>query len=701
MIPPPELPPRRIDEADSAYGARIEAAALALEGPRRREALLSACLKYGRIGDLDGYARIDAAMAAEADRLPADHQPGWTALLNAQRQHFVHQDLPAAVADYALAADTLAEPGLAADARMMAAIGNMRLGQLAAAEADLRAVIESSRTRHGERLATAHNNLASLLITADRFAEALVAARQASALRVAMGDERNLPSAYNNVGVALTHMGDLRGAADALQSALAIEAKVPDSKRLGMYQANLALAYAGMGDLDAAMDLLHDMGRLRRLENAYDNADASDLILGQCQAARGDFANAALSFRRSLEHVKSASLTHELQAWLALAEARLGHFDAADAYLAALGDLTPLAPETGARAWLAQAWLAVGRQAADAAVWFERAAQAAAACHSVLMQDEITESRAITAERAGDLAGALLWTRRLYADRLARIQAVREAQLTAARAERELWIARARAEVAESERARLQEAHDRLSEAAEARRVALGVIVHDLRNPLAVIRGRADLLVDALQTQPDPAAALDDAEAIGAAADAMAERIERLLRQQTLDQRLVQPRDTGVDLTALLPPLVRNFEPRARQKRLTLSLQPPPSGNATLRSDPRMIEEIVENLLSNAIKFSPAGGAIHVRFATEGRFARLEIADEGPGFTAEDRAHLFERFGRLSAQPTGGESSTGLGLFSVKQLVDKLGGEIELRSTPGAGATFVVRLPPVSDARSP
>ena len=106
---------------------------------------------------------------------------------------------------------------------------------------------------------------------------------------------------------------------------------------------------------------------------------------------------------------------------------------------------------------------------------------------------------------------------------------------------------------------------------------------------------------------------------------------------------------------------------------------------------------IVDNLLSNAVKYSPRGGNIFVRSGHEGedsRHAQIAIEDEGAGFSEEDRRHLFGRRERLSARPTAGESSTGLGLFTVHRLVKILkGAEIKLESRPGEGANFVLTLP--------
>jgi two-component system sensor histidine kinase/response regulator len=103
---------------------------------------------------------------------------------------------------------------------------------------------------------------------------------------------------------------------------------------------------------------------------------------------------------------------------------------------------------------------------------------------------------------------------------------------------------------------------------------------------------------------------------------------------------------------------------------------------------------VLDNLLSNAIKFSPPGKQIRLTVCPPGaRYVECQVQDEGPGFSENDKTRMFRRYGRLSARPTGGEPSTGLGLSIVKKLVLAMQGELACESTPGNGATFAFRLP--------
>lgn len=108
--------------------------------------------------------------------------------------------------------------------------------------------------------------------------------------------------------------------------------------------------------------------------------------------------------------------------------------------------------------------------------------------------------------------------------------------------------------------------------------------------------------------------------------------------------------------------------------------------------DPTYFSLIIENILSNAIKFSPPKGKIFIGLNKMSKKTLITIKDNGPGFNEDDKRKMFGKFERLSAKPTAGEHSTGLGLSLVKKYVELLGGQVWCESTSGKGATFFVEL---------
>jgi signal transduction histidine kinase len=147
-----------------------------------------------------------------------------------------------------------------------------------------------------------------------------------------------------------------------------------------------------------------------------------------------------------------------------------------------------------------------------------------------------------------------------------------------------------------------------------------------------------------------------------------------------------------VDVAALVAEVVDANLPSAVNKQQTLSVSAPP--NFVTLCDADRIREAIDNLVSNAIKYSQIGGKIAVTVAHEGGDTVIRIADEGAGLSPEDLGRLFGRFQRLSAKPTAGESSTGLGLSIVKRIIDMHGGHVTADSAgPGRGSTFTVTLP--------
>jgi signal transduction histidine kinase len=215
----------------------------------------------------------------------------------------------------------------------------------------------------------------------------------------------------------------------------------------------------------------------------------------------------------------------------------------------------------------------------------------------------------------------------------------------------------------------------------------LGIAAHDLKNPLTVITFSADLL----PTSTDPAQIAKISKAIGDASSRMRVLISNLLDANAIEQGRFTSKIECCDVRGIVSACVEQNEPTAAKKRITICTGF--SDNLMAKSDRAATMQILENLISNALKFSPPNTRIHVHTLPEKDFVAISVRDEGPGISAADQGKLFKKFSRLTAQPTGGESSNGLGLSIVKRLAEAMSGNIQCHSELGAGAKFTLRLP--------
>jgi two-component system sensor histidine kinase/response regulator len=168
--------------------------------------------------------------------------------------------------------------------------------------------------------------------------------------------------------------------------------------------------------------------------------------------------------------------------------------------------------------------------------------------------------------------------------------------------------------------------------------------------------------------------------------------VRNLVDVRRLEERGVDPHPERIDLAYLIKSIANQYRVAAGKKKITLHVDAPERLEFLI--DKNYAARITENMLSNAIKFSPAQKNVFVELSRENDgFISITVRDEGPGISHEDQQKLYLRFQKLSARPTGGESSTGLGLSIIKMLATSMGGEISCKSELEKGATFRVRLP--------
>jgi Signal transduction histidine kinase len=248
-----------------------------------------------------------------------------------------------------------------------------------------------------------------------------------------------------------------------------------------------------------------------------------------------------------------------------------------------------------------------------------------------------------------------------------------------------------RAARAADERARIE-----AEQAARLKSRLLQIAAHDLKAPLSAVSASAARIV----ASPDATAAVVDlARHIRTDAAHMANLVREFLDSAAIEAGRLQLQRGPVNLLALARDTVDDYRPLAESKQQRIALVPAvdPDELPPALADAARVRQILDNLIANALKFTPSGGFVEVSVGGSGKWVYAAVVDSGPGLKPEDLAKMFQPFQPLSAQPTGKENSSGLGLFITRELVSMHDGLLEVESQPGQGATFRVLLPTADD----
>lgn len=243
----------------------------------------------------------------------------------------------------------------------------------------------------------------------------------------------------------------------------------------------------------------------------------------------------------------------------------------------------------------------------------------------------------------------------------------------------------------------LEEQNVQLQDLNQEKTEILSIISHDLRNPLGAISSLTEVLQNAEEFPLDSAERKDIFIQISRAIQRMKELIHNLLSADMLESGTMPVRLVSMSANGILGMLAQEYQARAHGKNITIHFST--KQDCVVKADEQLFYQVCENLVSNAIKYSPQNTNVWISVVKSpdnigtAENIRLSFRDEGPGISADDQKRLFKRFARLSAQPTGGEHSTGLGLSIVWKMVEAMYGKVWCESVPGKGAEFIVELP--------
>ncbi len=215
----------------------------------------------------------------------------------------------------------------------------------------------------------------------------------------------------------------------------------------------------------------------------------------------------------------------------------------------------------------------------------------------------------------------------------------------------------------------------------------LQIASHDLKGPLMNMRMVMSLIRPSMKDIPDGETIIEMADS---SLDLMHSLIKDFLDSAAMQNGAIKLHIDPVPLESFIARVVAENEPNATRKNIALDIS---NITGMVLADAKRFHQVVGNLVSNAIKYSPSDTTVRIWTESDGSNITIYIADEGPGIPAAEQGKLFTQFGKLTPRPTGGESSTGLGLWIVKQLVNLQGGEVGFLSPTEGGSTFWVRMP--------
>ena len=227
-------------------------------------------------------------------------------------------------------------------------------------------------------------------------------------------------------------------------------------------------------------------------------------------------------------------------------------------------------------------------------------------------------------------------------------------------------------------------------EAQELKSTFISIVSHELKTPVALIKGyagtlrREDARWDTKQVQ-------QSLTVIEEEADRLTELIDNLLSASKLQADGMRLTNIGdVNLAVLAASAVERFQTQTTIHQLVVDF---PADYPSVPGDEARLRQVIDNLLSNAIKYSPKGGAVRISGTFDTHSVTLSVQDQGVGLALDEQEHIFERFYRVDDALSRKTQGTGLGLYLASAVIEAHGGRIWVESQPGKGATFRFTLP--------
>ncbi len=601
-------------------------------------------------------------------------------------------------------------PGKAPELRARARLGEAL--RLASQYREARAVIDAGLSlppATTDRLELAQLRFTSAQVhwNVGDYAPAEAAALTTQNEAEALGDRRLLIRALNLRGILARRQNDLELAARHLRTAFTMAQASDDAELVAQARTNLANVLTDRGELPEARTL-HEENLRYRTSTLDRRGQANTLLnLGSIESKAENHSAALDYYTRALAIRRDLGVPRQIAAAQIALATSLTRLDRTAEALAQLREATPAVEKVASHDLSQQLYLqfaaahtarAEFREALDFHLKAEAAQTAMLGIETARTITELRER--FDAEKLSRENSEL----RGEQQRQAAALALSAAQVQFHRQERTALIAflilgaitvtavvsrqRARRRAERLIHEETRRARDAAEQADALKSQLLDLASHDLKAPLITVMHTADRLMDEAS---DPEAVTRRARGLRRESQRLFDLVQNLLDTSALESGKQMLFTTPVDLAALILETVPALDERLSRKGQQLLVEA--ATPSPLQGDSLRLRQICENLVDNASKFSPAGSTVRLVVRPSPAHVRLEIHDQGPGLTQEDRANLFQRFRRLSARPTAGESSTGLGLALVRDLVTQHGGRIWAEPAPGGGSIFIAEFP--------
>ncbi len=523
-----------------------------------------------------------------------------------------------------------------------------------------------------------------------------------------IGDKKNEATACNNIGISFHHLGNLDTALEYHLRSLAIREEIDDRRKIASSLGNIGSVYYQRGDTVKALEyFFRTLDISRDLNTSWSSADVYSNI-GSTYHIMGEYEKALQYNTRCLElSQKINNREGEAHALNGLGDnhAALRQYTTAHTYyVQSLEISTALGmKEMQANTLLALADLAHAcSAAAQAFEYSRRALEIGEDIHSRKIIFEAHLILAHSCKMAGDYELAFYHLEQFQLAKEAMYNEESDRKFNNLRLQYEVQHTKNESEIYRLKNVELAAVNEQLRVLNEEKNEFLGIAAHDLKNPLSTIL----MISNLMQSEAERLAAKDVQELAGdirVSSNRMFELITNLLDIHAIEHQGARIQAEVINMADAVRSTMSSFHARAGQKEIAvrddIGTEP-----MEIMADHGAIAQVLENLFSNALKFSPSGTTVTVvarrnrsnaHSGTGEDIVRVEVCDQGPGLSEADRQRLFQKFARLSAQPTGGEHSTGLGLSIVKKLVEAMNGAIWCESEPGRGATFIIEFPAV------